>query len=86
MWVDEGEGGVEVMEWVSSKMKMPDKSGQYLVMCSGSMRVLFFEWEEPSYYPTYRSNSYWIDYGWGAYDLEEVTYWMPLPQPPKDAQ
>ena len=80
--------GVTVQEWISVKDRLPDATGRYLAVKNriapdalGGNRtdiviLRFFEdsgFRMPIHIPN------WIN----EEINEEITYWMPLPQPPK---
>ena len=75
-------------DWISVKYRLPDKTGRYLVLknriapdCLGGNRtdivILRFFVDKGFRMPTHIPE--WIN----KEINEEVTYWMPLPQPPK---
>ena len=79
---------VTVQEWISVKDRLPDKTGRYLVIknriapdCFGGNRtdivILRFFVDKGFRMPTHIPE--WIN----KEINEEVTHWMPLPQPPK---
>ena len=78
-------------EWTSAKT--PPEPGRYLTICKGvippdihdvlsytnnlkSVDRYAFGAKKPGWY------SY--DSEWGYYEVDNVEYWMPLPEPPKD--
>ena len=80
--------GVTVQEWISVDDRLPDKTGRYLVLknriaedCLGGNRtdivILRFFVDKGFRIPTHIPD--WIN----EEINEEVTHWMPLPQPPK---
>ena len=80
--------GVTVQEWISVDDRLPDKTGRYLVLknriapdCLGGNRtdivILRFFVDEGFRIPTHIPD--WIN----EEINEEVTHWMPIPQPPK---
>ena len=82
------DSGVTVHEWISVKDRLPDKTGRYLVLknriapdCLGGNRtdivILRFFVDKGFRMPTHIPD--WIN----EEINEEVTHWMPLPQPPK---
>ena len=68
--------GVTVQEWISVKDRLPENDQWVLCFMKdksfGTLRV--FQWN-------------YIDWQWNDgnkwYDENDVTHWMPLPQPPK---
>ena len=74
--------GVTVQEWISVKDKLPDQSGEVLVIVSGNPQkniTLDCAYELAEYDPY----SEWIMEMWPEWEDAVVTHWMPLPQPPK---
>ena len=80
--------GETVQEWISVKDRLPDKTGRYLVLknriapdCLGGNRtdivILRFFVDKGFRMPTHIPD--WIN----EEINEEVTHWMPLPDPPK---
>lgn len=63
-------------EWISVKDRLP-KEGQSVLCCNSQIsykkvyeRGIFYDGDTHCYYPIGK--------------VENVTYWMPLPEPPKD--
>ena len=80
--------GVTVQEWIPVKDRLPDKTGRYLVLknriapdCLGGNRtdivILRFFVDKGFRMPTHIPD--WIN----EEINDEVTHWMPLPDPPK---
>ena len=73
--------GEKTMEWIKTKDKMPEYEDIYLIVRNGEVGCAC------------RQN-FLIDVIWnndftGGFSIipdEEVTHWMPLPQPPIDKQ
>lgn len=57
-------------EWISVKERLPEWFGWYLVCSRGRVEPVWFD-------ITGWSNMRWPQY---------VTHWMPLPEPPKEAE
>ena len=83
--------GVTVQEWISVKDRLPDKTGRYLVLknriapdCFGGNRtdivILRFFVDKGFRMPTHIPD--WID----EEINEEVTHWMPLPEPAEEGK
>ena len=84
----QAEGGGGVSEWISVENKLPQERGHYLVMLKTDgnigfevhehlIRIMYFGsegWRLPRHYPE------WIHEAL----KQEVTHWMPLPEPPKE--
>ena len=74
--------GVTVQEWISVKDKLPDQSGEVLVIVSGNPQkniTLNAAFELAEYDPY----DGWIMEMWPEWEDAVVTHWMPLPLPPK---
>ena len=82
------DSGVTVQEWISVKDRLPDKTGRYLVIKNriapdylGGNRtdivILRFFVDKGFRMPTHIPD--WIN----EEINDEVTHWMPIPQPPK---
>jgi len=63
-------------KWLSVKDRFPEKSGSYLASDGDTVAELHFEtrgrlrlWLEPSGKP--------------SEPIDDITHWMPLPEPPK---
>ena len=86
------ENGVTVQEWISVKDRLPEKDGYYIAFVEGywarctrllgfakdGRKVDEFDFDEGAKNVWYRYDS---EYGYVT--VEDVTHWMPLPQPPK---
>lgn len=85
-------------EWISVKDRLPEKEGQYL--CASYYKTTN-SWHTNLYWFTkdlYKFNDldfsdkkgvsgFWdSDSEWGCCHHENVTHWMPLPEPPKAEQ
>lgn len=76
------ENGVTVQEWISVKDRLPDQSGEVLVIVSGNPQkniTLNCAYELAEYDPY----GGWIMEMWPEWEDAVVTHWMPLPLPPK---
>ena len=74
--------GVTVQEWISVKDKLPDQSGEVLVIVSGNPQkniTLNCAYELAEYDPY----DGWIMEMWPEWEDAVVTHWMPLPEMPK---
>lgn len=58
--------------WISVKDHLPEEEGKYLICCSDGYRTTA-EYE----------NKTWLVYTGRYEEVEDVTHWMPLPEPPK---
>ena len=73
--------------WISVADRMPEPdSGEVLVWLTGG-RCAFDEWHMHREDPTGMSTTYTMEMGlmWRDYEFEDITHWMPLPQPPQQA-
>lgn len=83
---------VKAQKWISVKDGLPEKTGSYL--------VFYHEWSGGAFLPTYEdfkirvmrflNSRKWcypvcVDKRCEADTNREVTHWMPLPEPPKEA-
>ena len=78
----EKENGVTVQEWISVRDKLPDQSGEVLVIVSGNPQkniTLNCAYELAEYDPY----DGWIMEMWPEWEDAVVTHWMPLPEMPK---
>ena len=74
--------GVMVQEWISVRDKLPDQSGEVLVIVSGNPQkniTLNCAYELAEYDPY----DGWIMEMWPEWEDAVVTHWMPLPEMPK---
>ena len=83
--------GVTVQEWISVKDELPEDSGYYLVVYrdkyNGSISIAFDmyvkcnvgEWWESEFACDITKQFLWA----AKLQEQEVTHWMPLPEPPK---
>ena len=65
------------MEWISVKERLPDEQGAVLGYCIGGKH------KQLSWMDIY----YWTGEKFGhpnPHENDEVTHWMPLPEPPKE--
>ena len=74
--------GVTVQKWIPVTERLPDEDGQYLALTKSYIKGQdYFEWL--IYYDP-EIGFYDIDSELGDIEMEDVTHWMPLPEPPKD--
>lgn len=62
--------------WISVKERLPDEGVTVLVYSKGS-----YEYFTAEYCPT--TFNAWIS-SFYRFDSDDITHWMPLPEPPKD--
>jgi len=65
------------MNWISVKDRLPPKEGKIYLAVSSERGIGTIQWVSGGKYWSFRADSY---YG----NLEEVTHWMPLPNPPEE--
>lgn len=79
-------------KWISVKDALPDKDGTYLVFeqskygNSNNVRSFTFNLEEvDDLCFEDKDRAGWFDYSCelGLYEVNDVTHWMPLPEPPE---
>lgn len=82
-------------EWISVKDRLPEQHDAYLcaewskTFNEYFVRIRYFakdlyEWDRFEF-PDGKGKSgfYGSDSEWGSYLVDDVTHWMPLPEPPK---
>lgn len=92
---------IEKTEWISVKDRLPEKEGYYLLHIhnisenkNGRLRTgYFYKSKSDNWFRIYPMNwkeVYHSSNEYIQYDLEgdqtKVTYWMPLPEPPKESK
>lgn len=76
-------------EWISAKERLPEKNKAYLVYKkSGYFDILPFH-ENRKRLNDYGDNMsgagfYDFDFDYGHREENDITHWMPLPEPPKE--
>ena len=75
------------MNWINVNEVLPSKSGIYLVYLSdGRQKIMGFTESlmelEPYNFIVDKSGWYMFDSDYGIFEVQNVTHWMPLPQPP----
>lgn len=77
-------------EWISVKYRLPDKDGEYLCCDKDKYIYILSFAKNLLYVDKYdfgrkkRSGFYDYDIEWGYCEWDEVTHWMPMPEPPKE--
>ena len=80
-------------KWISVEERLPEEDGRYLVFTSSYLiqyvRVLSFakdgrKVDEYDFVSAWENVWYWYDSEWGHITTDDVTHWMPLPEPPKE--
>lgn len=71
--------------WISVKDRLPPENETVLVFLNNQEIELMAYCK---YFGYLKKENEPIEYCWGgyngAYDIDQVTHWMPLPEPPKD--
>ncbi|MDP2262655.1 MAG: DUF551 domain-containing protein [Hydrogenophaga sp.] len=70
--------------WISVEGKLPPDETPVLIVWRGTVVIGERRWDHPGYEDRYQSYWYWDDptddgQDWGR---DDVTHWMPLPEPP----
>lgn len=71
-------------EWISVKDRLPEIDGNVLVIVNGKQHknvTLESAYELAEFSPS----DGWIMEMWPEWETPEVTHWMPLPDPPREA-
>ena len=71
--------GVTAQEWISVKDRLPDMNEEVFAVYKNSL----FENGPKFTKVLHREGKHWVDRNGYRYLYENITYWMPLPQPPK---
>ena len=80
-------------KWIPVTERLPEKDGNYLIFERGylipSIRVLSFakdgrKVDKYDFKRDWKNVWYRYDSEWGHITIDDVTHWMPLPQPPKE--
>ena len=73
------------MKWISVKERLPEKEGSYIVRTkTGAVTTARF-YDERTFSEThYLPKEYTRKAAWSR--NRDVTHWMPLPEPPKEAK
>ena len=77
-------------EWISVKDRLPEEGqGLVLVYAPNNKYVAFQldEWSMQREAPvSFSSATIEVGEGWDNFEFEEITHWMPLPNPPKEQE
>ena len=73
------DGKQDAMKWIPVTERLPEENDDVLCYRGNHIGVLMDVY-------TYKGDNKWEDsYGyWNYTDIEGITHWMPLPQPPKE--
>ena len=84
------QNGVTVQEWISVNDRLPDDEQEVLVIAHGwDGRLVYVgshkrvEAQKSWLTGITNKSSEWLLWGWSYLKEPMVTYWMPLPEPPK---
>jgi hypothetical protein len=72
--------GVTVQKWISVEERLPEVGKEVLICDARDSFLGMFSLEEMKSDEVY----YWFDGDGWRLPSDEVTHWMPLPEPPKD--
>ena len=72
-------GGDNMSEWISTKDRLPDKEGCYLIVSGETKEIDIGLW------CLERQRFEVVETEWFGYEITGVTHWMPLPEPPKES-
>ena len=81
--------GYRKQEWISVDERLPEESGEYLVFWQDDyesrMCVVYYEANYDGHTYEMKGRTVWFvcDRDYGDLEIENITHWMPLPQPPK---
>lgn len=75
------DNGVTIQKWISVKDRLPEYGVPVLVADTRDGFVSMFSLEKRP-----NNKSYWFNGEDWWLDQEEITHWMPLPQPPKEEE
>ena len=87
--------GVTIQRWIPVSERLPDADGNYIVFEPGyivpAIRVLSFakdgrKVDKYDFDREWKNVWYRYDSEWGHITIDDVTHWMPLPQPPKEGE
>ncbi|HGV4661288.1 TPA: DUF551 domain-containing protein [Escherichia coli] len=68
--------------WISCSDRMPEDTKMLLAFSQGKIVAAYWNWVvNPIDYKKYRAFTYL-----SGYILDDVTHWMPLPEPPQEAK
>ena len=71
--------GVTVQEWISVKDRLPGMNEEVFAIYKNSL----FENGPKFTKVLHRESKHWVDGNGYRYLYENITHWLPLPQPPK---
>lgn len=74
-------------EWISTKERMPDKTGDYFVIWdTGKVAILLFNSENYLYTTWYsmRNKFLYFDQKGDFHPTDRIAYWMPIPEVPEE--
>ena len=88
-------GKQDAVKWISVKDRLPEEDGVYLVFQKHTygtcIAVLRFakdarKVDKYDFHRGWKNVWYRYDSEWGHITIDDVTHWMPLPDPPKEVE
>ncbi len=68
------------MKWISVKDRFPAE-GKYVLVWDGNLNLDNVPFYEIASYRSFNNGSVFVS---GPYSLQNIKFWMPLPEPPKE--
>jgi hypothetical protein len=84
--------GVTIQKWIPVSERLPEKDGKYQVYIDGHINKgihhAYFakdarKVDKFDFRCRWKNVWYGYDNEWGHYEVDAVTHWMPIPEPPK---
>jgi hypothetical protein len=74
------------LQWISAEGRLPDDKTPVLILVNNTIQIGALFWEKPNFEDTYKAFQYWDSPEGEGRDWEwnDITHWMPLPQPPEN--
>ena len=76
----------EAAPWIACSERLPDDSDKMVIVMASGFPNEAIELLGAYELATYNSEDGWILEDYPDFDGVKVSYWMPLPEPPKEAQ
>lgn len=71
-------------EWISVKDRLPENEDEYVLAIASGRPKENIIWQDAYVFAYYSPESGWYSDEYPEYEGFEVTYWTPLPEPPKE--